>query len=149
MLCLSIYRESRRVCFQGERDRVLHDFKEGRVLILVATDVAARGLDVKDIRMVINFDFPNDMEVRIRKAMQAFLKYVAMWLYYFDSFSADGSNFISFEARVSVEISITPPAPPHRFQKAPLLLGFIQQLSGGKVRQLSGTSYKTHTGILL
>ncbi|CAM9738967.1 unnamed protein product, partial [Hapterophycus canaliculatus] len=46
----------------SERDRVLHDFKEGRSLILVATDVAARGLDVKDIRMVINFDFPKEME---------------------------------------------------------------------------------------
>lgn len=52
---------------QGERDRVLHDFKEGRVLILVATDVAARGLDVKDIRMVINFDFPNDMESYVHR----------------------------------------------------------------------------------
>lgn len=48
---------------QDERDRVLHDFKEGRTLILVATDVAARGLDVKDIRVVINFDFPKEMEV--------------------------------------------------------------------------------------
>lgn len=43
---------------------MLYDFKEGTVMILVATDVAARGLDVKDIRMVINFDFPNEMEVR-------------------------------------------------------------------------------------
>lgn len=42
---------------------MLHDFKDGRTLILVATDVAARGLDVKDIRMVINFDFPKEMEV--------------------------------------------------------------------------------------
>lgn len=48
---------------QSERDSVLHDFKAGKSLILVATDVAARGLDVKDIRMVINFDFPNEMEV--------------------------------------------------------------------------------------
>lgn len=49
---------------QSERDRVLYDFKEGRSLILVATDVASRGLDVKDIRMVVNFDFPSEMEVK-------------------------------------------------------------------------------------
>ncbi|CAN0089362.1 unnamed protein product [Ectocarpus sp. 6 AP-2014] len=52
---------------QSERDRVLHDFKEGRSLILVATDVAARGLDVKDIRMVINFDFPKEMESYVHR----------------------------------------------------------------------------------
>ena len=34
-------------------------FKRGRVHLLVATDVAARGLDVKDIQCVINYDFPN------------------------------------------------------------------------------------------
>ena len=41
---------------QNERDLALNDFREGRVPILIATDVAARGLDVKDIRAVINFD---------------------------------------------------------------------------------------------
>lgn len=51
--------------FQSERDRVLHDFKEGRSLILVATDVASRGLDVKDIHVVVNFDFPQEMEVHM------------------------------------------------------------------------------------
>jgi ATP-dependent RNA helicase DDX5/DBP2 len=47
---------------QQERDETLADFKQGRLPILIATDVAARGLDVKDIRMVINFDMPNNIE---------------------------------------------------------------------------------------
>ncbi|CAM9460368.1 unnamed protein product [Discosporangium mesarthrocarpum] len=47
---------------QDQRDSVLRQFRDGTCLILVATDVAARGLDVKNIRMVINFDFPNNME---------------------------------------------------------------------------------------
>ncbi|XP_072993689.1 DEAD-box ATP-dependent RNA helicase 14-like [Typha latifolia] len=47
---------------QVERDRVLGHFRTGRSPILVATDVAARGLDIKDIRVVINYDFPTGVE---------------------------------------------------------------------------------------
>lgn len=47
---------------QQERDETLADFKANRIPILIATDVAARGLDVKDICLVINFDMPNNIE---------------------------------------------------------------------------------------
>eukprot|EP00392_Amoebophrya_sp_AT5.2_P004983 g4992.t1 len=47
---------------QEERDWVLAEFRAGRQPILIATDVAARGLDVKDIKVVINFDMPNNIE---------------------------------------------------------------------------------------
>merc|ERR1712139_534914 len=47
---------------QEERDWVLKEFKEGKSPILIATDVALRGLDVKDIKYVINYDFPNNIE---------------------------------------------------------------------------------------
>uniref|UniRef100_A0A915IAC9 RNA helicase n=1 Tax=Romanomermis culicivorax TaxID=13658 RepID=A0A915IAC9_ROMCU len=47
---------------QTERDFVLHDFRSGGTKILVATDVAARGLDVDDIKCVINYDMPNGIE---------------------------------------------------------------------------------------
>ncbi|XP_050227146.1 DEAD-box ATP-dependent RNA helicase 46 [Mercurialis annua] len=47
---------------QVERDSVLNQFKSGKSPILVATDVAARGLDIKDIRVVINYDFPTGVE---------------------------------------------------------------------------------------
>lgn len=40
------------------RTRVMDNFKNGKLRVLVATDVAARGLDVKDIEVVINYDFP-------------------------------------------------------------------------------------------
>merc|ERR1712125_312177 len=52
---------------QEERDWVLKEFKSRQSTLLVATDVAARGLDVDDIRMVVNFDFPNDMESYIHR----------------------------------------------------------------------------------
>ncbi|KAI6171199.1 hypothetical protein M3Y97_01073600 [Aphelenchoides bicaudatus] len=47
---------------QHERNWVLNEFKSGKVPILLATDVAARGLDVQGIKVVINFDYPNNSE---------------------------------------------------------------------------------------
>jgi len=52
---------------QEERDWVLRDFKDRKSTLLCATDVAARGLDVDDIRMVVNFDMPGDMESYIHR----------------------------------------------------------------------------------
>ncbi|KAM0677174.1 ATP-dependent RNA helicase dbp2 [Binucleata daphniae] len=47
---------------QAVRDRVINDFKDGKKDILIATDVAARGLDVKEVYMVVNYDFPKKFE---------------------------------------------------------------------------------------
>nr|SZF06443.1 probable ATP-dependent RNA helicase DDX5 isoform X1 [Psoroptes ovis] len=47
---------------QTERDWALNEFKTGRTTILIATDVAARGLDVDDIKYVINYDYPTCSE---------------------------------------------------------------------------------------
>ncbi|MCF8224846.1 MAG: DEAD/DEAH box helicase [Bacteroidales bacterium] len=47
---------------QSEREEVLRGFRSGRTRILVATDLMSRGIDVKDINMVINFDVPRDAE---------------------------------------------------------------------------------------
>ncbi|KAI7281908.1 ATP-dependent RNA helicase [Hortaea werneckii] len=47
---------------QNERDWVLNEFKTGKSPIMVATDVASRGIDVKDITHVFNYDYPNNSE---------------------------------------------------------------------------------------
>ena len=47
---------------QQERDDVMYRFKAGQVDVLVATDIVARGIDIDDIRIVINFDVPHDAE---------------------------------------------------------------------------------------
>jgi ATP-dependent RNA helicase DDX5/DBP2 len=52
---------------QSERDWVLAEFKEGKNPIMIATDVAARGLDVKDIKYVINYDFPGSAEQYVHR----------------------------------------------------------------------------------
>jgi superfamily II DNA/RNA helicase len=47
---------------QSQRDKVMYAFKANNVHILVATDIVARGIDIDDIQMVINFDVPHDAE---------------------------------------------------------------------------------------
>lgn len=47
---------------QSEREEVMKDFKNGAVDLLVATDIVARGIDIDNIRMVINYDVPRDPE---------------------------------------------------------------------------------------
>ncbi|KAG8276281.1 putative ATP-dependent RNA helicase ddx17 [Homalodisca vitripennis] len=52
---------------QNERDYVLREFRKSSAGILVATDVAARGLDVDDVKYVINYDYPNSSEDYIHR----------------------------------------------------------------------------------
>ncbi len=47
---------------QAERDEVMYKFKSGQIDVLVATDIVARGIDIDDIAMVINYDVPHDAE---------------------------------------------------------------------------------------
>ena len=47
---------------QSQRDSIMRDFKSGRINILVATDIVSRGIDIDDIRLVINYDVPHDSE---------------------------------------------------------------------------------------
>ncbi|CAM4642353.1 probable ATP-dependent RNA helicase DDX43 isoform X1 [Lepidochelys kempii] len=52
---------------QCDREQALDDFKKGRVRILIATDLASRGLDVQDITHVFNFDFPRNIEEYVHR----------------------------------------------------------------------------------
>ena len=52
---------------QSQRDSVMKKFREGTIDILVATDVAARGIDVDDIDLVINYDLPQDEEYYVHR----------------------------------------------------------------------------------
>ncbi|MGL5253731.1 MAG: DEAD/DEAH box helicase [Brevinema sp.] len=52
---------------QAQRDSVMHKFRQGTIEVLVATDVAARGLDVDNVDLVINYDFPQDPEQYVHR----------------------------------------------------------------------------------
>jgi ATP-dependent RNA helicase RhlE len=52
---------------QGARQRALSNFKSGETKVLIATDIAARGIDVKELSLVINFDLPNIEETYVHR----------------------------------------------------------------------------------
>ncbi|MEA2042744.1 MAG: DEAD/DEAH box helicase [Bacteroidota bacterium] len=53
---------------QAQRDAVMNKFRSGQLQIMVATDVAARGLDVDDLTHIINYNLPDDLEVYIHRS---------------------------------------------------------------------------------
>ncbi len=52
---------------QVQRQRALSDFKAGKVKVMVATDIAARGIDIKELGMVINYDLPDIVETYVHR----------------------------------------------------------------------------------
>ncbi len=52
---------------QAQREKALAKFKQGIIPVLVATDVAARGVDVKDVGLVVNYDLPNEPEAYVHR----------------------------------------------------------------------------------
>lgn len=62
--CLSLHGGKEQV----DRDQVIQDFKAGIVPMVIATSVAARGLDVKQLKLVVNYDAPNHMEDYVHRA---------------------------------------------------------------------------------
>ena len=53
--------------FQREREEALQDFRSGRSRVLVATSVAARGLDIPKVKHVVNYDLPNSIEEYVHR----------------------------------------------------------------------------------
>lgn len=52
---------------QKQREKTLQDFRDGKLTVLVATDVAARGLDIDDVDVVFNYDVPDEHEYYIHR----------------------------------------------------------------------------------
>jgi ATP-dependent RNA helicase DeaD len=52
---------------QSQRDRIMQGFRKGNIQLLVATDVAARGLDINNVEAVFNFDLPKDSEFYVHR----------------------------------------------------------------------------------
>ena len=111
---------------QAERDDVMLRFKNGRVDVLVATDIVSRGIDIDDIRMVVNFDVPHDCEDyvhRIGRTARAGSEGAAITFVSRD----DQSRFRQIEkfigrevekAPVPADLGEAPDYAPHAFDKS-------------------------------
>ncbi|MEK6942633.1 MAG: DEAD/DEAH box helicase [Nanoarchaeota archaeon] len=92
---------------QGARTQALHNFKSGRTKVLVATDIAARGIDIDDISHVINFELPNEPESyvhRIGRTARAGAEGTA-----YSFCAADERDFLrSIERLIRLKIEVVP-----------------------------------------
>lgn len=105
---------------QTERDKVMFRFKSQQIDILVATDIVARGIDIDDIRLVINFDVPHDAEDyvhRVGRTARAGLEGLAITLVG----GKDQPLFASIEKFLEKEIEKQP--LPEHLGEAPEYIG--------------------------
>lgn len=89
---------------QSKREQVMKKFRDGEIQLLIATDVAARGLDVEGVTHVFNYDIPQDAESyvhRIGRTGRAGMKGIAITLYS----SADKSTLELIEKELSIKIT--------------------------------------------
>jgi ATP-dependent RNA helicase RhlE len=90
---------------QGARQSALESFKKGRSRVLVATDIAARGLDIDDITHVVNFEIPEEPETyvhRIGRTARAGKEGVAISLCDFD----EKPSFADIEKLIKINITV-------------------------------------------
>ena len=129
---------------QNQRERALRDFRDGKVDILVATDVLARGIDVSDVRYVVNFDVPEDPEDYIHRIGRTGRAGETGWALTFvtvndaeDLFDIErlmGQVVPPYEAKVELELGEEPPElDPSRTADAPARgAGKKRRKRGGK-----------------
>ncbi|HEY6091185.1 MAG TPA: DEAD/DEAH box helicase [Gemmatimonadales bacterium] len=128
---------------QSHRTRTLNQFRDGSAEILVATDIAARGIDVDGIRMVVNFDVPTDPEVyvhRVGRTARAGARGLALtlispdeWLLMADVERLIGQNFPR-EVIPGFEPSVPPLQPKLAIAEAPKPERSLRPRRGGKRR---------------
>jgi ATP-dependent RNA helicase RhlE len=126
---------------QGVRQQALDQFKRGDIRVLVATDVAARGIDVDDIALVVNYDVPRDPEAyvhRVGRTARAGAKGVAMTL-----MSPDEWTLMSEVEKLmgrTFSREIVPGFEPAIAPKQPAALTPIQKPQGPSLRPRRGAA---------
>ncbi len=126
---------------QDEREKVLLDFRNHKIRILVATDVLSRGIDIKDINLVFNYDVPSDAEDyvhRVGRTARAKTTGVAITLINPD----DMHKFDKIEKFIEREI-IKIPAPPELGETPKWNPAYKSKKPKGKYRR-KHKNYKKH-----
>lgn len=97
---------------QRQRDKTLHDFKTGRCNILIATDVAQRGLDIKDVAFVVNYDVPKTLEDyihRIGRTARGGAKGTAVTFFPADAYTPDMIRMARAIGKAMRDVGQAPP----------------------------------------
>lgn len=131
--------------YQGKRNRVMQKLRSGELSILVASDLAARGLDVDDITHVINYDVPEDPEVyvhRIGRTARAGRDGVA-WTFVTPE---QGHLLTEIEKLTNVEI---PKAEYEDFKPGPMPAEVARRIEAEAARRESLRAEQTRTTTLL
>ena len=127
---------------QASREKALHLFTEGKCLILIATDIAARGIDVPNVELVINFDLPDTPETyvhRIGRTARAGKTGRAI------SFCSPSqrSNLRAIETFIKLKIKLIPPSNKKNEDK-PNFVKRVRKLKSKRERA-SNLEYSTKT----
>merc|ERR1712032_453769 len=99
---------------QRQRDRAISEFKTGRTNILVATDVAQRGLDIKDVMFVANYDIPKTQEDyvhRVGRTARGGAQGTAVTFFPADVRTPDVVRMARNIANMMREVKQSPPGP--------------------------------------
>jgi ATP-dependent RNA helicase RhlE len=127
---------------QSAREAALRSFREGKTRILVATDVAARGLDVDGITHVINYEVPNDAENyvhRIGRTARAGASGIAYTLCDADEHGA----LRDIQKLIGQELTVVEDQPYH---SAEVMAGFADSARGGSGRGGGGRGSRGYSG---
>ena len=124
---------------QGQRERALDAFRRGRLRVLVATDIAARGIDIDDLSHVINFDVPNVAEDYIHRVGRTARA----------SRTGDALTFVARDEES--DLAAIEKALQHRIEKAPRFAEEQEPVagetrSGGKKRSPAARSTPPKSG---
>jgi len=92
---------------QHDRNRVFHDFREGNCRNLVCTDLFTRGIDIKSVNVVINFDFPKSAETYLHRIGRSG-RYGHLGLAINLITNDDRTNMYKIEQNLSTEIQAIP-----------------------------------------
>ena len=127
----------------GQRKAALEGFKVGRYRVLVATDIAARGIDVKNIELVINYDLPDDADNyvhRIGRTARAGLEGRAISFATPDQFEEVRS--IQKLVQIDIPVATHPEVPAQEFWLKP---PSVHAPAGG-VKKFGGRSFRPRAG---
>jgi ATP-dependent RNA helicase RhlE len=113
---------------QPQREKALRDFRNGRARVLVATDIAARGIDVTGISHVINFDLPVEAESYVHRiGRTARAGAVGIAISFCDPSERGVLRQIERQMNLTIKVVGDPPAPMAQQMKRPVVPGQAQR----------------------